>query len=228
MRATRGAASSAQATDRSLSGRPESSFPPLGPCSRRGIAIPGPKWPANRAAPFFRLSSSATGGASPENSSPHRTRCAAVGGFAALRMRRAPCGCFAGLRRGPQLPQAPANGAGGNADPVFALFVQRTAAMSPRFGGSGGEAPDPSFPPFLREEMGAPAGQARPARGTPDERATTGRPCGRPSTFPPAGGRLRADDIRPCGPGNGFPHEILTDISKTGCRRRRASSVMSG
>ena len=33
---------------------------------------------------------------------------------------------------------------------------------------------------------------------------------------------------RPGGPGNGFPHEILTDISKTGCRRRRASSVMSG
>ena len=121
-----------------------------------------------------------------------------------------------------------ADRAGGNARPVFALPVQPTAAMSPRFGGSGGEAPDPSFPPFLREEMGAPAGQARPARGTPDERATTGRPCGRPSTFPPAGGRLRADDIRPYGPGNGFPHEILTDISKTGCRRRRASSVMSG
>ena len=52
MRVTRGATSSAQATDRSLPGRPESSFPPLGPCSRRGIAIPGPKWPANRAAPF--------------------------------------------------------------------------------------------------------------------------------------------------------------------------------
>ena len=55
----------------------------------------------------------------------------------------------------------------GNADPVFALSVQPTAAMSPRFGGSGGEAPDPSFPPFLREEMGAPAAQARPARGHP-------------------------------------------------------------
>ena len=91
MRAAQGAASSAQATDRSLPGRPESSFPPLGPCSRRGIAIPGPKWPANRAAPFFRLALSATGGASPGNS-PHRTRCAAVGGFAALRMRRAPRG----------------------------------------------------------------------------------------------------------------------------------------
>ena len=60
-----------------------------------------------------------------------------------------------------------ADRAGGNADPVFALPVQPTAAMSPRFGGSGGEAPNPSFPPFLREEMGAPAGQARPARGRP-------------------------------------------------------------
>ena len=147
MRAARGAASSAQATDRSLSGRPESSFPPLGPCSRRGIAIPGPKWPANRAAPFFRLALSATGGASPGNS-PHRTRCAAVGGFAALRMRRAPCGYFAGLRRGPQLPQAPANGAGGNARSVYALSVQPTAAVSPRFGGRRGNTPGPFFPPI--------------------------------------------------------------------------------
>ena len=147
MRAARGAASSAQATDRSLSGRPESSFPPLGPCSRRGIAIPGPKWPANRAAPFLRLALSATGGASPGNS-PHRTRCAAVGGFAALRMRRAPCGYFAGRRRGPQLPQAPANGAGGNARSVYALSVQPTAAVSPRFGGRRGSTPGPFFPPI--------------------------------------------------------------------------------
>ena len=82
-------------------------------------------------------------------SSPHRTR-------------------FAGLRRGPQLPQAPANRAGGNARPVFALSVQPTAANSPRTGGgAGGTPPAPSFPPFLWEEMGAPAGQARPARGAP-------------------------------------------------------------
>ena len=189
MRAAQGAASSAQATDRSLPGRPESSFPPL-PCSRRGRAITGPKRPANRAAPFFRLASSATGGASPENSSPHRTRCAAVGGFAALRMRRAPCGYFAGLRRGPQLPQAPANGAGGNADPVFALPVQATAAMSPRFGGSGGEAPDPSFPPFLWEEMGAPAGQARPARGTQAwERGNPSSVWPSAIHLPPSGGK---------------------------------------
>ena len=85
MRVTRGAASSAQATDRSLPGRPESSFPPLGLLS-----------PPN---PLLRWASS-----------PHRTR-------------------FAGLRRGPQLPQAPANGTGGNAGPVFALFIQPTAAM---------------------------------------------------------------------------------------------------
>ena len=81
-------------------------------------------------------------------SSPHRTRCAAVGGFAALRMRRAPCGYFAGLRRGPQLPQAPANGAGGNARSVYALSVQPTAAVSPRFGGRRGNTPGPFFPPI--------------------------------------------------------------------------------
>ena len=162
MRATQGAASSAQATDRSLPGRPESSFLPLGPCSRRGIAIPGPKWPANRAAPFFRLALSATGGASPGNS-PHRTRCAAVGGFAALRMRRAPCGYFAGLRRGPQLPQAPANGAGGNARPVFALSVQPTAANSPRTGGAPGAHPRPFFPPISSGRNGGP-GRAGPRR----------------------------------------------------------------
>ena len=92
-------ASSAQVSDHSLRRKRQSSLLPLCPCSRRGIAIPGPNWPANRAAPFSRLALSATGGASPGNS-PHRTRCAAVGGFAALRMRRAPCGYFAGLRRG--------------------------------------------------------------------------------------------------------------------------------
>ena len=180
MRATQGAPSSAQAADRSLPGRPESSFPPL-PCSRRGRAITGPKRPANRAAPFFRLASSATGGASPENSSPHRTRCAAVGGFAALRMRRAPCGCFAGLRRGPQLPQAPANGAGGNAGLVLASRSQPTAAMGPgsRVEGAGGafdenpreatskNAGPGGFPAAFDTKSGAPAGQARPRGGHP-------------------------------------------------------------
>ena len=95
-------ASSAQVSDHSLRRKRQSSLLPLCPCSRRGIAIPGPNWPANRAAPFSRLALSATGGASPGNS-PHRTRCAAVGGFAALRMRRAPCGYFAGLRQGPRV-----------------------------------------------------------------------------------------------------------------------------
>ena len=75
-------ASSAQVSDYSLRRKRQSSLLPLCPCSRRGIAIPGPNWPANRAAPFSRLALSATGGASPGNS-PHRTR-------------------FAGLRRGPR------------------------------------------------------------------------------------------------------------------------------
>ena len=83
-----------------------------------------------------------------------------------------------------------ADRAGGNADPVFALPVQATAAMSPRFGGSGGEAPDPSFPPFLWEEMGAPAGQARPARGTQAwERGNPSSVWPSAIHLPPSGGK---------------------------------------
>ena len=78
----------------------------------------------------------------------------------------------------------------GNADPVFALSVQPTAAMSPRFGGPGGEAPGPSFPPFLREEMGAPAGQARPARGTQAwERGNPSSVWPSAIHLPPSGGK---------------------------------------
>ena len=69
------------------------------------------------------------------------------------------------LRRGSACDIS-AKGAGGNARLVFASSVQPTAAMSPRLGGAGGAPPAPSFPPFLREEMGAPAAQARP-RGAP-------------------------------------------------------------
>ena len=52
--------------------------------SRHGVSRA--KWPAKHAAPFFRLAFSATGGASPENSSPNRTR------FAGLRFGLPPCG----------------------------------------------------------------------------------------------------------------------------------------
>ena len=111
MRVTRGAASSAQATDRSLPGRPESSFPPLGL-----LSPPNPLRWASAGAPIT----------------------------------------------------ASANGAGGDARPVSALSVQPAAAMTPRTGGPGwAEPPGPSFSPFLREEMGAPAAQARPSRGPP-------------------------------------------------------------
>ena len=75
--------SSSQVSDHLLCRKRQSAFLPLLLCSRPGMAIPGPKWPANRAAPFSRLALSATGGASPGNS-PHRTR-------------------FAGLRRGPRV-----------------------------------------------------------------------------------------------------------------------------
>ena len=86
MRAAQGAASSAQATDRSLPGRPESSFPPLGL-----LSPPNPLRWASAGAPIT----------------------------------------------------ASANGAGGDADPVFASSVQPTAAMSPRFGGAPGAHPRP-------------------------------------------------------------------------------------
>ena len=43
---------------------------------------------------------------------------------------------------------ASANGAGGDADPVFASSVQPTAAVSPRFGGRRGNTPGPFFPPI--------------------------------------------------------------------------------
>ncbi len=86
MRAAQGAASSAQATDRSLPGRPESSFPPLGL-----LSPPNPLRWASAGAPIT----------------------------------------------------ASANGAGGDADPVFASSVQPTAAMSPRFWGAPGAHPRP-------------------------------------------------------------------------------------
>ena len=120
---------------------------------------------------------------------------------------------------------------GVDARPVLVLSVQLSAAMNPRTGGARvGEAPRPFFPPISSGRNGGPGRAGPPREGAPRRgNEGTPHPSGlRPSTFPPAGGRLRADDIRPCGPGNGFPHEILTDISKTGCRRRRASSVMSG
>ena len=118
-------------------------------------------------------------------SSPHRTR-------------------FAGLRRGPQLPQAPANGTGGNARPVFALPVQPTAAMSPRIGGSRvGGAPRPFLSHrFLWERKRCP-GRAGPLRegGILYERATTGRlRTARRVVAPHGAGGCRgerADDIRP-------------------------------
>ena len=124
-------------------------------------------------------------------SSPHRTRCAAVGGFAALRMRRAPCGYFAGLRRGPQLPQAPANGAGGNARSVYALSVQPTAAVSPRFGGRRGNTPGPFFPPISSGRNGG-ARRVGGAGGASDK-----NPAKPPSKKRPAPGASRQADGAP-------------------------------
>ena len=84
-----------------------------------------------------------------------------------------------------------ANRAGGNARPVFALPVQPTAAMSPRFWGAPGAHPRPFLSHrFLWERKRCP-GRAGPLRegGILYERATTGRPCGR-----------RAESSRPTEP----------------------------
>ena len=125
---------------------------------------------------------------------------------------------------------------GGDARPVFALPVQPTAAMSPRIGGSRvGGAPRPFLSHrFLWERKRCP-GRAGPLRegGILYERATTGRPYGRRAessrptepTVAEANGRMIS---APTGPAMVSRTDILTDISKTGCRRRRASSVMSG
>ena len=174
MRAAQGAASSAQATDRSLPGRPESSFPPLGL-----LSPPNPLRWASAGAPIT----------------------------------------------------VSANGAGGDADPVFASSVQPTAAMSPRFWGAPGAHPRPFLSHrFLSERKrcarrvggagGAsdknpakPPSKKRPApRGHPGrrmarrgrraprvggyagKRATTGRPYRRSKPCP---GKSRADTIRP-------------------------------
>ena len=174
MRATQGAASSAQATDRSLPRKRESSFPPLGL-----LSPPNPLRWASAGAPVT-ASASQWGGRQ----------------------------CRPGL--------CPACTAHRRHEPPF-------------WGGQGAKPLTLLSPHFFGKKWGPRPGRPAP-RGAPRRgNEGTPHPSGlRPSTFPPAGGRPRADDIRPCGPGNGFPHEILTDISKTGCRRRRASSVMSG
>ena len=129
MRAARGAASSAQATDRSLPGRPESSFPPLGL-----LSPPNPLRWASAGAPIT----------------------------------------------------ASANGAGGNARPVFALSVQPTAANSPRTGGRRGHTPGPFFPPISSGRNGGPgrAGPRREAEPPPGGRILSA-PTGHGSCHPP-------------------------------------------
>ena len=129
MRASQGAASSAQATDRSLPGRPESSFPPLGL-----LSPPNPLRWASAGAPIT----------------------------------------------------ASANGAGGNARPVFALSVQPTAANSPRTGGRRGHTPGPFFPPISSGRNGGPgrAGPRREAEPPPGGRILSA-PTGHGSCHPP-------------------------------------------
>ena len=148
MRAARGAASSAQATDRSLSGRPESSFPPLGLLS-----------PPNPLRSRWRL-------------------CRLTDAACPLRVLR-------WASAGAPIT-ASANGAGGNARPVFALSVQPTAANSPRTGGRRGHTPGPFFPPISSGRNGGPgrAGPRREAEPPPGGRILSA-PTGHGSCHPP-------------------------------------------
>ena len=93
---------------------------------------------------------------------------------------------------------------GVDARPALAFSVQPAAAMSPRTGGArAGEAPRPFFLPISSGRNGGP-GRAGPSReGHPGVR--TWSPSSAPvcalGHLPPVGGRLRAEDIRPCGLG---------------------------
>ena len=189
-----GAPSSAQAADRSLPGRPESSFPPLGLLS-----------PPNPLRSRWRL-------------------CRLTDAACPLRVLR-------WASAGAPVTASASQWGGRQCRPGLCPVCTAHRRHEPPFWGSRGRSPWPFFPPISSGRNGGARRAGAPREGAPRRgNEGTPHPSGlRPSTFPPAGGgRLRADDIRPYGPGNGFPHEILTDISKTGCRRRRASSVMSG
>ena len=116
-----------------------------------------------------------------------------------------------------------------DARPVLALSVHLSAAMNPRIGGRRGDFPPaPSFPPFLREEMGAPAGQAPPREGVP--RRENGEPLIRPSVrtlghLPPKGGKASGGEYPSPGdtPADSGParYPPLRQAGEPSCRGRR-------
>ena len=67
---------------------------------------------------------------------------------------------------------------GGDARLVFALSVQRTAAISPRSGGAGGTPPALSFPPLSFGKKAVPSPGRRAPRGvdTPVKSGASGMP----------------------------------------------------
>ena len=103
-------------------------------------------------------------------------------------------------RRGSAL-NVSADRAGGDARLVYALFIPPTAAMNPRTGGARvGEAPRPFFSPISSgRNRGARRAGAPRGGGYPGARARNPSSviCSANATFPPKGGRLQADDIRP-------------------------------
>ena len=115
-----------------------------------------------------------------------------------------------------------------DARPVLALFVQLSAAMNPRIGGRRGDFPPaPSFPHFFGKKWGPRPGRPAPPGGTPARERGTPHPpqCAHWGTFPPQGGRLRVESIRP----RGIPRQTagrpgvrpLRQAGEPSCRGRR-------
>ena len=175
--------------------------PPQLPRYFRGMAPAA----ARRAKPVQRSSCQGLPG-NPDACRPRRGVVGpSYGSFASGQARK----LIPSVRRGPQLPQAPANGAGGDAGPVLSSQSQPTAAMGPgsRVEGAGGafdenpreatskNAGPGGFPTAFDTKSGAPAAQAPPGA-------------------PPAGG-WRAESPRPTSSAQ------VTDRS---LRRKRQSS----
>ena len=142
---------------------------------------------------------------------------------AARRARPVQRGGFQGLRGNPDACRPRRGSAchetagktGVDARPVSALSVQRTAAMSPRFGGLGVEPPPLLFPHFFGKKWGPRPGRPRREAGPPPGRRMISAPTGQGNSraslaftrrtarrvVAPHGasgcGGKRADDIRP-------------------------------
>ncbi len=190
--------SSAQVPDLSLPRWRESSILSLCLCSRRGTAIPGSKRPVNRAAPFSRLASSATGGASPGNS-PHATRGKAAGLARGSRRRSCPAPkSYLSSRQatpGSSLPSRNSREARPSRAPLCRVPIDFTSRLGAPDGAARLRSRGSACTTFIY-----PAGRPRRAApcppGTPERRRRRWR-CGSSCWHSPAGPRRPRSRRRP-------------------------------